>query len=95
MQYRQALGQILRDARLERGLTLRDVSAKASIALGYLSEVERGQKEISSELLGPLANSLGYEVHELVIAAGYRLGIRNGFLERSAQKIRTNVYYAR
>lgn len=92
MQYRQALGQILRDARLERGLTLREVSSKALIALGYLSEVERGQKEISSELLTPLAHSLGYEVHELVIAAGYRLGIHNGFLDRGVQEIRTSVY---
>ena len=49
---RQEIGDVLRDFRLQKGRTLRQVASKASVALGYLSEVERGQKEASSEILG-------------------------------------------
>jgi len=42
---RQEIGDVLRDVRLRQGHTLRQVASKASVALGYLSEVERGQKE--------------------------------------------------
>ena len=42
---RQEIGDVLRDFRLQKGRTLRQVASKASVALGYLSEVERGQKE--------------------------------------------------
>lgn len=55
---RQEIGDVLRSHRLERGQTLRQVSAKASVALGYLSEVERGQKEVSSEILASVAEAL-------------------------------------
>ena len=44
---RQEIGDVLRDFRLQKGRTLRQVASKASVALGYLSEVERGQKEAS------------------------------------------------
>ena len=85
--YRHALGQVLREMRADRGLTLRDVSSKASIALGYLSEVERGQKEISSELLASLAVAFDCGVHELVIAAGYRLGLDHGYLDSAIPQL--------
>src|SRR5690625_3870264 len=49
--FRQELGDVLRDARRSQGRTLRQVSSDARVALGYLSEIERGQKEASSELL--------------------------------------------
>lgn len=55
---RQELGAVLRDLRLQNGRTLRDVAAKASVALGYLSEVERGQKEASSEILAAVSQAL-------------------------------------
>ena len=48
---RQAIGEVLRDVRQRQGRTLREVSQRARVSLGYLSEVERGQKEASSELL--------------------------------------------
>ena len=47
---RQLVGEVLRARRMSQGLTLRDVSGKARVSLGYISEVERGQKEPSSEL---------------------------------------------
>src|SRR4249919_1625833 len=55
---RQHLGDELRRQRQRQGLTLRQVSAKARVSLGYLSEVERGQKEASSELLASICGAL-------------------------------------
>ena len=56
---RQLLGDVLRQLRLRQGRTLREVSAAARVSLGYLSEVERGQKEASSELLASICKALG------------------------------------
>lgn len=56
---REAIGHVLRDLRMRDHKTLREVSEKAGVSLGYLSEVERGQKEASSELLSSIAVSLG------------------------------------
>jgi transcriptional regulator with XRE-family HTH domain len=56
--FRRLLGDVLRERRLERGLTLRQVSAEARVSLGYISEIERGQKEASSELLASLCSAL-------------------------------------
>lgn len=55
---RQEIGDVLRTHRLQQGQTLRQVAARASVALGYLSEVERGQKEVSSEILASVADAL-------------------------------------
>ncbi len=56
---RRLLGDVLRRLRQRQGRTLRDVSAAAQVSLGYLSEVERGQKEASSELLASICDALG------------------------------------
>jgi transcriptional regulator with XRE-family HTH domain len=58
MLLRRLLGDVLRERRREQGRTLREVSAAARVSLGYLSEVERGQKEASSELLGSICEAL-------------------------------------
>ena len=55
---RQEIGDVLRDFRLQKGRTLRQVAGEASVALGYLSEVERGEKEASSELLFSICGAL-------------------------------------
>ena len=55
---RQLVGEVLRARRMSQGLTLRDVSGKARVSLGYISEIERGQKEASSELLSSLCTAL-------------------------------------
>ncbi len=55
---RTAVGQTLRAARTEQSRTLRDVAREARVSLGYLSEVERGQKEASSELLNSICQAL-------------------------------------
>lgn len=56
--FRQLLGDVLRSQRMQRGMTLREVSAEARVSLGYISEIERGQKEASSELLSSLCSAL-------------------------------------
>jgi transcriptional regulator with XRE-family HTH domain len=58
MLFRRLLGDVLRSRRMRRGLTLREVSAEARVSLGYISEIERGQKEASSELLASLCAAL-------------------------------------
>ncbi|NEG79260.1 helix-turn-helix domain-containing protein [Bifidobacterium avesanii] len=63
---RGAIGHVLRDLRTKDRKTLREVSAKAGVSLGYLSEVERGQKEASSELLSSIAESLGVSVSQML-----------------------------
>ncbi|MEU1980248.1 helix-turn-helix transcriptional regulator [Nocardia sp. NPDC019395] len=55
---REAIGNSLRRARLAQSRTLREVSASARVSLGYLSEVERGRKEASSELLAAICEAL-------------------------------------
>lgn len=55
---RREVGDVLRSRRQDLGRTLRDVSADAAVSLGYLSEVERGEKEASSELLASICNAL-------------------------------------
>ena len=62
---RQVVGDTLRALRLRQRRTLREVSASARVSLGYLSEVERGQKEPSSELLAAIAAALEVELSEL------------------------------
>ena len=63
---RQMLGDALRRLRLRQGRTLREVSAAARVSLGYLSEVERGQKEASSELLASICGALGAPLSQVL-----------------------------
>jgi transcriptional regulator with XRE-family HTH domain len=62
---RQVVGETLRALRLRQRRTLREVSSAARVSLGYLSEVERGQKEPSSELLAAICGALEVELSEL------------------------------
>lgn len=66
MLLRNAVGETLRDARTRQNRTLRDVSTAANVSLGYLSEVERGRKEASSELLASICDALDMELSDLL-----------------------------
>lgn len=66
MLLRDAVGETLRDARTRQNRTLRDVSTAANVSLGYLSEVERGRKEASSELLASICDALDLELSDLL-----------------------------
>jgi transcriptional regulator with XRE-family HTH domain len=63
---RRHLGDELRRRRLHQGRTLREVSSGARVSLGYLSEVERGQKEASSELLASICSALEIPMSQLL-----------------------------
>ncbi len=63
---RTLLGEALRTNRLSQERTLREVSAAAQVSLGYLSEVERGQKEASSELLASICRALGVRLSDVL-----------------------------
>ena len=63
---RTLLGEALRTTRLSQERTLREVSSAAHVSLGYLSEVERGQKEASSELLASICRALGVRLSDVL-----------------------------
>ena len=64
--FRRLLGDVLRHQRMQRGMTLRQVSAEARVSLGYISEIERGQKEASSELLASLCSALDLPLSDVL-----------------------------
>ncbi len=75
---RQEIGDVLRDFRLQKGRTLRQVAGEASVALGYLSEVERGQKEASSEILAAVADALDTPLSVIMGEVSERLAVGEG-----------------
>jgi len=72
---RRLLGDVLRRQRQRQGRTLREVSAVARVSLGYLSEVERGQKEASSELLASICEALGVRMSQLMSEVSDELAV--------------------
>jgi transcriptional regulator with XRE-family HTH domain len=64
---RSHIGSALRAARIEQGRTLRDVAKSARVSLGYLSEVERGHKEASSELLNSICSALDLSLSTILL----------------------------
>ena len=75
MLLREAIGSGLRRARTARRRTLRDISRAARVSLGYLSEVERGRKEPSSELLASICEALDVTVPELLSEAAAEMAL--------------------
>lgn len=63
---RRLIGDVLRKRRVEQGRTLREIAAEARVSLGYLSEVERGRKEASSELLAAICGALDLPMSEVL-----------------------------
>ncbi|GAA4908277.1 helix-turn-helix protein [Actinomycetospora succinea] len=99
---REAIGGTIRRARTERRRTLRDVSREARVSLGYLSEIERGRKEPSSELLAAVCEALDLplpelldEVADLMRPTPRRVpvgaGARGGFADAVDDELRTAV----
>ena len=70
---REVIGEVLRQARTTQGRTLRQVSDSARVSLGYLSEVERGRKEPSSELLNAICDALDVPLSAVLTDAGERM----------------------
>lgn len=70
---REALGATIRAEREKKNRSLRVISRKSFMSLGYLSEVERGMKEVSSELLGNICEALDISISELLIATAFTM----------------------
>src|SRR5690606_21801688 len=75
---RREIGDVLREARQRQGRTLREVSSAARVSLGYLSEVERGQKEASSELLASICEALNIPLSFVLRAVSDRVAVIEG-----------------
>jgi transcriptional regulator with XRE-family HTH domain len=73
MRFSEALGEVIREQRLAKKLSLRDVSTKGFVSMGHLSDVENGRKEGSSSFIQGVANGLGVEAYDLIIEAGYKM----------------------
>jgi transcriptional regulator with XRE-family HTH domain len=82
---REVIGDVLRRARTSQGRTLREVSDSARVSLGYLSEVERGRKEASSELLNAICDALDVPLSAVLTGAGERMAS----VERAAHRAPT------
>lgn len=89
--FRQEIGDVLRDFRLQKGRTLRQVAGEASVALGYLSEVERGQKEASSEILAAVADALDTPLSVIMGEVSTRLSIAEGLGVRLVGRVPDTV----
>ncbi|MCI9887292.1 helix-turn-helix transcriptional regulator [Micrococcales bacterium 31B] len=76
---RREIGDVLRDARQRQGRTLRQISATARVSLGYLSEVERGQKEASSELLASICGALEVPMSLVLREVAERVAVAEGY----------------
>lgn len=72
---RRELGDVLREQRQVQGRTLREVSASAAVSLGYLSEVERGEKEASSELLASICKALDLPMGQMLSNVSDRVSL--------------------
>jgi transcriptional regulator with XRE-family HTH domain len=77
---RSHIGQVLRGARISQKRTLREVAKAARVSLGYLSEVERGQKEASSELLNSICLALNLSLSNVIYSVAHQI-----YLEEAPQ----------
>jgi transcriptional regulator with XRE-family HTH domain len=81
--FRRLLGDVLRAQRMRRGMTLREVSAEARVSLGYISEIERGQKEASSELLASLCSALELPLSAVLRDVSELVALEESLVEES------------
>jgi len=91
---RTTLGRILRHARREQGRTLADVAGAARVSMPYLSELERGRKEASSEVLAAVCDALRIELSDLLALAGRSLAderARRALSEERARRVRERM----
>jgi transcriptional regulator with XRE-family HTH domain len=89
--FRRLLGEVLRDRRMQRGLTLREVSAEARVSLGYISEIERGQKEASSELLASLCHALDMPLSDVLRNVSDAVALEEAALEATPIQVVTRT----
>jgi transcriptional regulator with XRE-family HTH domain len=72
---------------MQQGLTLRDLSAAARVSLGYISEIERGQKEASSELLGSLCTALDVQLSDVLREVSNVVAVEEAAVARATRSL--------
>ncbi|MEP7089671.1 MAG: helix-turn-helix transcriptional regulator [Nocardioidaceae bacterium] len=85
--FRRLLGEVLRAQRMRQGRTLRQVSADALVSLGYISEIERGQKEASSELLASICAALDVPLSEILSEVSDAVALEEASIAMQLEKI--------
>lgn len=88
---RRVLGDTLRGRRLRQRRTLREVSGAARVSLGYLSEVERGQKEASSELLASICSALDVPLSEILSEVSDAVALEEAALAMQLEDVRVDT----
>lgn len=81
---REALGATMKDFRAQSGFTLRELAKMASVSPGYLSELERGRKEVSSELLASVCHAMGVSVASVILEAASMMALDAAAAELTA-----------
>ncbi len=89
--FRRRLGEVLRSQRMRQGRTLREVSAEARVSLGYISEIERGQKEASSELLASLCAALDVPLSEVLSEVSDAVALEEAALAMQLESIESGI----
>jgi transcriptional regulator with XRE-family HTH domain len=87
--FRRLLGEVLRAQRMRQGRTLREVSGLARVSLGYISEIERGQKEASSELLASICAALDVPLSEILSEVSDAVALEEAALAMQLEAIDT------
>ena len=72
---RKVMGETLRELRMRAGMTLREVSVESMVSLGYLSEIERGHKEASSEVLFAIARALDVPLSDVMTSISAKIAV--------------------
>ncbi|QWZ09170.1 helix-turn-helix domain-containing protein [Nocardioides panacis] len=89
--FRRLLGEVLRAQRMRQGRTLRQVSADARVSLGYISEIERGQKEASSELLASICSALDVPLSEILSEVSDAVALEEAALAMQLDSVRVDA----
>ncbi len=69
----KAIGEVVKEQRLAKELTLRELSGRSSVSLSFLCEVERGDKQPSSQIVEAIAGGLNLNPYEIVLEAGLKM----------------------
>lgn len=85
---RDVIGDVLRDERTDQGRTLAEVADDAAVSLPYLSEIERGRKDASSDVLGAICDALELPMPDLLERAAERLRVDAGVQRTTGFQLR-------
>ncbi len=89
--FRRLLGEVLRAQRMRQGRTLRQISADARVSLGYISEIERGQKDASSELLASICAALDVPLSEILSEVSDAVALEEAALAMQLESIQVDT----